>query len=169
MLDVMGTANSGDTARRTELDEEMMVALRTYVGSVETYIGAASEAQHLHRTDLNALSIVMDQAHHGHVVTPGVLSRTMSLSASATTSMIDRLEKAGHVVRSAHPEDRRSVMIELTSYAEETGDRLFQPLAQATGAVFDAYRDEQMRFIIEFLNQLSTAATQVTERMTLSP
>lgn len=150
---------AGDGATLTD---DVMRSLRLYVGAVETYIAAASHARHLHRTDLTALSIVMDQSHRGVPVTPGVLSRAVKLSASATTSMIDRLEKAGHVVRATHPDDRRSVVIELTERAEETGDHLFRPLADATETIMSSYTPEQLQLVVRFLDDLTHAAGDIT-------
>ena len=40
--------------------------------------------------------------------TPKHLSAELDVSTGAITSMVDRLERAGHVERVAHPTDRRS-------------------------------------------------------------
>ena len=54
--------------------------------------------------------------------TPGQLSKSAELSSGAMTNRLDRLEEAGLVRRLPDPDDRRSVIIELT----DKGDDLWQ-------------------------------------------
>lgn len=56
----------------------------------------------------------MDATHTGARPTPGELASRMSLSPSATTSLLDRLETAGHIVRSRDSADRRVVTVTIT-------------------------------------------------------
>lgn len=46
--------------------------------------------------------------------TPGKLARRQGLSTGAMTNRIDRLEQAGFVRRLPDPDDRRSILVELT-------------------------------------------------------
>ncbi len=57
-----------------------------------------SAAHALHPTDMIALNLIM---FTGTPMTPGALAKALNLSASATTSVLDRLEKAGHVTATA--------------------------------------------------------------------
>ncbi len=50
----------------------------------------------------------------GHASTPGELSSQLELSSGAMTNRLDRLERAGFVVRRPDPSDRRGIRIELT-------------------------------------------------------
>jgi DNA-binding MarR family transcriptional regulator len=52
--------------------------------------------------------------------TPGRLARRMELSSGTMTSRLDRLEAAGMVRRLPDPDDRRSVLVELTEHGSET-------------------------------------------------
>ncbi len=45
----------------------------------------------------------------------GVLAEEAGMSAPGATRMLDGLERAGYVERSAHPDDRRSVLISRTA------------------------------------------------------
>ena len=53
-------------------------------------------------------------------MTPGTLSNELLLSTGATTAVVDRLEKSGHVTRTRHPGDRRSLFLHLTAQGEDT-------------------------------------------------
>ena len=48
-------------------------------------------------------------------VTPTELARWMAAPPTTVSSLVKRLESRGHVMRSTHPEDRRSYRIELTA------------------------------------------------------
>lgn len=60
-------------------------------------------------------------------LSPGALAASMMLSTGGTTARLDRLEKAGLVRRSPAPNDRRSVLVQLTA----AGQRIID---QAVGA-----------------------------------
>ncbi|MBF4614198.1 MarR family winged helix-turn-helix transcriptional regulator [Curtobacterium sp. VKM Ac-1376] len=53
-------------------------------------------------------------AADGHGVTPKQAGEYLELTTGAMTSLIDRLEKRGHLERRPNPEDRRSVLLHLT-------------------------------------------------------
>ncbi len=55
-----------------------------------------------------------------HRSTPGRLAKRMELSSGAMTNRLDRLEEADLIRRLPDPEDRRSVMVELTDHGRET-------------------------------------------------
>jgi DNA-binding MarR family transcriptional regulator len=55
-------------------------------------------------------------------LSPGALADSMMLSSGGTTARLDRLEKAGLVVRMPSPTDRRSVLVRLTDRGREIID-----------------------------------------------
>lgn len=59
-------------------------------------------------------SAVLGQLLHDGPQRPSVIAARAGLTPAAATSMIDRLEVAGHVRRAPHPTDRRSLLVELT-------------------------------------------------------
>jgi DNA-binding MarR family transcriptional regulator len=122
---------------------------------MDAYIASMSQAHGLHRTDLNALAVVMDQTNRGHRVTPRDLGAVINLSTSATSSMLDRLERAGHITRKQHPHDRRSVVVEITELALQTGGQIFGQLGGATEALMRRYSDEDITVVVRFLEELN--------------
>ena len=140
-----------------DIQEAVSEALRAFAVEMEQYIHAAGGAAAIHRTDLTALSHAMDAARAGTKLTPGELAGRMSLSPSATTSMLDRLEAAGHVVRSRDSADRRVVTVRVTDQAEETGYRIFVPLARALGTVMTSYSAAELAVVLRFLEAAAAA------------
>ena len=47
-------------------------------------------------------------------LSPGRLTDALMLSSGGTTSRLDRLERAGHLVRTPDPADRRALLVKLT-------------------------------------------------------
>jgi len=132
--------------------------MRAFGNELELYIAAAGREQEMHRTDLAGLSVVMDEQDDGRPVTPGRLSAALQLSAPATSAMLDRLERLGHVRRTPHATDRRSVVVEITEHARTVGGAMFGRLGRAYAPLLDSYDDEQLAFIADFLSR----AAQVT-------
>ena len=54
---------------------------------------------------------------------PSELARRLQLSTGAVTALVDRLEASGHVVRAAHPSDRRRVVVTRTAKASDDARR----------------------------------------------
>ena len=52
------------------------------------------------------------------------LVRVFGMRHSTMTNVLDRLERAGHLVRKANPEDRRSFLIALTRKGKATAARV---------------------------------------------
>jgi DNA-binding MarR family transcriptional regulator len=132
--------------------------MRGFGNELELYIGASSREQAMHRTDLTALAMVMDESAAGHQVTPTLLSQSLQLSAPATSAMLERLERLGHVRRRRHDSDRRSVVVEMTDQAWAVGGAMFAHLARHLVPVIEDYSEAELTLISGFLER----ATQAT-------
>jgi DNA-binding MarR family transcriptional regulator len=62
------------------------------------------------------------RAGEPYQLSPGALAASMMLSSGGTTARLDRLEKAGLVVRSPDPDDRRGVLVRLTPQGRGIAD-----------------------------------------------
>ena len=58
----------------------------------------------------------------------GELSKRMYLHPSTITGVVDRLEKKGYVVRDRVHEDRRVIMVQLTSKGKKTASKAPNPI-----------------------------------------
>ncbi|MEV0612329.1 MarR family transcriptional regulator [Nonomuraea sp. NPDC050404] len=105
----------------------------------------------LHRTDLNALVVILDAARAGTPLTPGGLGGALNLSPPATTALIDRLEQAGHVERRRSATDRRKVEVLLGEQAAALARRFFAPLGRHLTAAIETFTFEERQVIGRFL------------------
>lgn len=133
--------------------------MRRFANELELYISASGHENAMHRTDLTGLAVVMDASLEGRDVTPGDLSKALQLSAPATSAMLDRLERHGHVVRRPSLADRRSVLVEMTETAWRVGGEMFGRLGEHMAPVLADYSDSQLQLIAEFLERAGDAAS----------
>jgi DNA-binding MarR family transcriptional regulator len=61
-------------------------------------------------------------------LTPGQLATQLQLTSGGTTSLIHRLQRAGHITRNPHPRDRRSTILRLTPTIEQSATEAWAPL-----------------------------------------
>ncbi|WP_433262109.1 MarR family winged helix-turn-helix transcriptional regulator [Actinosynnema sp. CS-041913] len=126
--------------------------LRQLIVESDHFVSLFGEVQGMHRTDLNALALIMDAKWRGgEPLTPGRLAEAMHLSASATTSVLDRLESSGHVVRTRSTRDRRKVELRVPDQALSLGRRFFTPLDGAFGEAWAGFSDAEKATIARFL------------------
>ncbi|MEU7476367.1 MarR family transcriptional regulator [Lentzea sp. NPDC042327] len=146
-------------------DYELSMLVRALVMESNRFLEIFSAAHELHSTDMTALNLLMT-AHSP--MTPGTLARALNLSASATTSVLDRLERAGHVSRDRSPGDRRRVELRVHAAAEALASTFFQPLAREFAATWGAMTPEDRRVVADFLAS-TTAATARVRAEVLTP
>lgn len=143
---------------------ELMALLQQFTVETDRYVDTISVRDALHRTDLNALGIMMGAARAGTTVTPGMLRQALNLSSPATTALIDRLDEAGHVRRSRSSVDRRQVHLEMTEKALATGSRLFTPLARAVEQSLSGFSPEQLELLTTMVRRVTDATVHARQR-----
>jgi DNA-binding MarR family transcriptional regulator len=101
----------------------------------------------LNRTDTRCLDII--ERLDG--VSAGRLASEAGLSTGAVTTVLDRLERAGHARRVQDPGDRRRVLVELTPAARRDLQELYAPLADATMRQLEGYTTDEVSLVRDFL------------------
>ena len=158
MMDRM-TRDSGDEQALTDLDLTRL--LQTLTVESDRYAERFGARHGLHRTDVNALALILDAARRGDPMSPTALSRKLRLSPSATTALIDRLEALGHVERTRPAGDRRRVALEVPEAALEEGRRMFVPLAEAFAAAWTGFDAAEREVVARFLEVSTEAMREV--------
>jgi MarR family transcriptional regulator, organic hydroperoxide resistance regulator len=137
-------------AQRARLMEEM----RGY-GATFTEVSRRFAAWlDLHYTDAVALLEISAAEQRGEPLSPARLSERISLSSGATTALINRLERANHVVRTREHADRRVVTLNATDHVSELAGRYFAPLSARLDAMMANYSPELLQQIETFVVDL---------------
>lgn len=125
--------------------------LQDFTLEANRYVDAAGARHGMHRTDLNALAVIMRHTAKGLVVTPGILGKELHLSSPATTALIDRLDQSGHVVRQRLGSDRRQVQLCMTAKAYQDGSAMFMPLARHMGTAMAGFSPAELELATRFM------------------
>jgi DNA-binding MarR family transcriptional regulator len=139
---------------------ELLTLLQQFTLETERYVDRISTLHGLHRTDMSALAFMVQAVRAQETVTPGKLGKVLNLSSPATTALLDRLDRAGHISRQREGSDRRQVQIALTDQARELGSRLFSPLADRLADALDGYAPDELRLAHSFILDMITATIQ---------
>lgn len=132
---------------RAELEEQLAREVVEFQNATDAVDEAASEILGLNRTDMRALGLLQFRGP----MTAGQLADAMALSPGATTTVLDRLESRGFVHRRIDLEDRRRVLIEVTSEALAISSDLYGPLARAGSERMRHLSEEELRLILDFV------------------
>ncbi|THA68236.1 MarR family transcriptional regulator [Streptomyces sp. A0642] len=114
----------------------------------------------MHPTDVRALICLLDAERSGSDVTAGRLGAELGLNSAGTSSLIDRLERLGHLTRTRDERDRRRVLLGVTPHAVELGWEAFGPAIGRAVALLREFDETETaavrRFLRGFLAALST-------------
>ncbi len=87
------------------------------------------------------------------------LARRLGISTAATTVLVDRLERAGHVERVRDTVDRRRVTLTETAEARAAALRAWLPAIQEIDEVSRSRSESERLFARDLLRRLTTAMT----------
>lgn len=130
---------------------ELVLLLQQFGQASDRYVESTGSRHKTHRTDMNALAVIMRLERAGTPPTPGDLSRELHLSSPATSAMLDRLERIGHVERLRIDKDRRVVRIKMTAKAQADGRAMFAPLGASMMQVISGYTDAEVKLVSRFM------------------
>ncbi len=112
-------------------------------------------------TDLSAME---------HLMTDGPLTATdladrLRVSTAASTHVVDRLERAGHITRRPHASDRRKVLVVAEQASVARAFAHLTPLLRGVQALVSALGDDERATVERFLGEvvdLYTATADAT-------
>lgn len=123
---------------------------------------------HLHglnTTDMRALVLIMEAETRKEALTAGQLAASLGTSSGATTAVIDRLERIGHVHRNRAHSDRRKVTLHFEPLAMKLASAYFGPLGALTDDVMARYSPAELETIHRFMEDMRGVYTQYLTRM----
>lgn len=82
------------------------------------------------------------------------LSKKTSLEKSTLTSMLDRLEDTGHLVRIPSKEDRRKIIVKLTEKDKKLQNAYIQISKEMTGLFYKGLTKREMDEFEKFLTRI---------------
>ena len=111
---------------RQALIGDLARAMQAYQRSTQAFDDEVRRVLGVNPVDLRCLDWLSESP-----LSPSRLAEATGLSASATTSMIDRLERRGFLRRVPHATDRRQTVVEMTALGQAASEQLYRPLVEA--------------------------------------
>ena len=141
----------------------MGAAVQDYQAAVDDFDREVARLLGINATDARCLEILIQETSG---VTPRELADRLGLTTGSATTMLDRLEKVGYVTRSAHPSDRRKLLVHATPTARERAFELIGPLvAEGKRTLLSRYSAGQLELITEFLTSAAELQSQHVARL----
>ena len=121
-------------------------------------------AMNLHTTDATALVEILSAEDRGTPLTQAVLGQRVGLTPGATSSMLNRLEAAGHVIRVRGETDRRVVTLRASEGVEQLLDEFFVPLVERLDTMMRRHSPEALAHAERFLTDYVAAMNDFIDR-----
>ncbi len=142
----MDNVDAPEHARREALIAQMQVLGEMASTETALFHQFAAARIGLGITDMKALSALVQEGP----MTAGQLTRRLSLTTGAVTSVIDRLQRQHLVERVPDPHDRRKVIVQVNQQTLASGENVYLSMGTAFSALLGTYTTEQLEFLVRF-------------------
>ncbi|WP_416442547.1 MarR family winged helix-turn-helix transcriptional regulator [Leucobacter sp. HNU] len=136
---------------------EVMAELERWQRASRALAESSAKYMRLNETDMRAIRMIMRAQRRGEIVTPKDIARETGISSASTTKLVDRLVDGGHLTRTAHPNDRRTVSIRVTDRTRRIARDTIGRQHTRRLAVAAAMSPAERATVIAFLAHLSEA------------
>ncbi|MEU5767179.1 MarR family winged helix-turn-helix transcriptional regulator [Streptomyces asoensis] len=145
---------------RSRLLDELAVVARRYVAAYALFNQALADRLGLHPTDLQCLNLLT--LERGPVTT-GRIAGLTGLTTGSATRLVDRLERAGYVVRERDATDRRRVLVVTVPERIAELGRMWERLGGDWMPLFEDLTDTELAVIVRHMRRtVEFGAEQVT-------
>lgn len=128
-----------------------LIALIKELGTLNRHLGIHMARElGIHTSDLEAL----DDLGSGDPIGPAELGRRLGLGSAAATALADRLERAGHIRRERHPDDRRRIALLPTAHAGAEAMRVLGPFVRDLESVAERLPPETRETVAQYLREV---------------
>lgn len=127
------------------------LALREVLDTYDDLQRHVAQEMHLGLNDVTALEHLVRRSDIG----PAGLASVLGITTASATVLVDRLEKAGHVERRSHPEDRRRKQLVVTESAKVEVFTALQPIFEMHREIDAQFNNEEQAVIESYLQQVA--------------
>lgn len=123
---------------------------------IDTMGQAAAAHIGINQTDLICLNALFRQGP----MSAGQLASVIGLTTGATTTAIDRLQRAGYAHRRNDPSDRRRVVVVASEAGARQAFALFDGLLDAVARLANTYTDQQLALLQDLIHDFRDIMTE---------
>ena len=136
--------------------KEIFMDLRRIMRAMDVYSRQLAGSHGLTGPQMLCLREILDQGS----LTTGALALAVALSPATLTGILDRLEVRGLVSRERRPEDKRRVLVSLTTMGKQMAQELPSPMQERFGSLLTELSADEQAAIREALNKVARMMEQ---------
>lgn len=137
---------------------DLLNLLRKYRDAEKAMRARTRESMRMGETDLVALRFLVRERAAGRVCRQRDLAQALGMKPASASALVDRLSKDGYIQRVPHPEDRRSVGIEVLGETDRevraTLSGMHARMMQATESLTEEERAGAAKFLTGLINSV---------------
>jgi DNA-binding MarR family transcriptional regulator len=135
------------SSSKRKIFEELIDEVRRSQSATDRFDQAVADALGLNRTDMRCLDVIDREGP----IPAGRLAEATGLTTGAITTVLDRLERAGHARRVRDGDDRRRVLVELTPEARQHASSFYGEHAALGERLYSRYTEQELELLLEFV------------------
>ena len=135
-------------------------------GQAEELVAGVARRHGLSHAALNALAVIEGAAGP---IPAGEVSTRMHITTGTMTSVLDTLERNNYIKRSADPNDRRRVLVDITPAAQAVLDKMLPEVQHVIAAAVGSIDDNALQHLLDALADVSAAIAAVPDTLTPTP
>ena len=134
---------------RPKLMRNLVEAIKAFQDAVDLFDTTAATRLGINTTDLRCLTVLNDRGP----LPASKVAQSLGITKGATTTALDRLEKAGYIERCVNAEDGRSFLIGLTAYGQREITAIWNPMRVQGQANMEEYSERELRLLMRFFTE----------------
>ena len=134
--------------------------IQDFAARVLVFHSAVAGRLGLHATDVRSLRLLGKRP-----MSAGELTEQTGLTGAAVTALIDRLEKAGYVMRERVTDDRRKITVRAVPEKLQEVECLYEGQGARMSKLLSKYSPEEFSVIAEFLKQTTQVVAEETKKL----
>ncbi|WP_433251022.1 MarR family winged helix-turn-helix transcriptional regulator [Streptosporangium sp. CA-135522] len=148
---------------RADLLDQLVTESQRHYAAYALFNQTMADSLGIHPTDLQCIALLDLEPSP---VTTGAIATLTGLTHGSATRLVDRLEKAGLVVRQADEKDRRRTLVALTPDANTRIGKAWAEPAAAFRQTLESFTDRDLAVIVDYLRRTSEVGRTQAERLT---
>jgi MarR family transcriptional regulator, organic hydroperoxide resistance regulator len=138
---------------QTQIIKSLTVEIRRFIAGVILFNESVASEVGLNGTDLQCLHLLALQGE----ATAGQLAKWACITTGGMTVVLDRLERAGYLIREPNPKDRRSIVVRPVREKMQKLQRIYRSKSRTLTHALSAFDTHELECLLKFFESANRA------------